>query len=68
MKPTSTSITNSVYEVVAKIIGNTEEKIKTVGRENAQFYANAYLDCEEVYAVEINNCFTGEIVYYNSKG
>lgn len=58
----------TVYEVTAKIIGNTEEKIKSVGRENAQFYADTYLDCDEVYAVEINNCFTGEIVYYYSKG
>ena len=64
----NTIANSTVYEVIAKIVGNTEEKIKTVGRENAQFYADTYLDCDEVYAVEINNCFTGEIVYYNSKG
>lgn len=58
----------TVYEVIAKIVGNTEEKIKMIGRENAQFYADTFLECDEVYAVEINNCFTGEIVYYNSKG
>lgn len=67
MKPTSTNANNTVYEVTAKIVCNREEKIKTVGRELAQFYANTYLECDEVYAVEINNCFTGEIVYYNSK-
>lgn len=64
----NTNTDGTVYETIAKIIGNTEEKIKSVGRENAQFYADTYLDCDEVYAVEINNCFTGEIVYYNSKG
>lgn len=64
----NTNTDGTVYEVTAKIIGNTEEKIKSIGRENAQFYADVYLDCDEVYAVEINNCFTGEIVYYNSKG
>ena len=65
---TDTNKDATVYEVIAKIVGNTEEKIKTIGRENAQFYSDTYLDCDEVYAVEINNCFTGEIVYYNSKG
>lgn len=64
----NTNTDGTVYEVIAKIIGNTEEKIKSVDRKNAQFYADTYLECDEVYAVEINNRFTGEIVYYNSKG
>lgn len=63
----NTNENSTVYEVTARIRNNTEEKIKTIGRENAQFYAGVYLECDEVYAVEINNCFTGEIVYYNTK-
>jgi hypothetical protein len=64
----NTNANGTVYEVTAKIVGNTKEKIKTIGRENAQFYAKTYLECDEIYAVEITNCFTGEVVYYNSKG
>ena len=50
------------------MVDDTEKKNKTVDYENARFYADAYLECNETYVVETINCFTGEVVYYNSKG
>lgn len=37
-------------------------------RESAEIWAELAYSCENVYAVEIINAETGEIVYYRAKG
>lgn len=58
--------TNIVYEVTAKT-HLENEKIKVLGRDTAEQYAATYYECDEVYAVEIVNAFTGEIIFYKIK-
>lgn len=45
----------------------TEENLKIATRENAEYLANEYYDCVDTYAVEITNCYTGELLYYKAK-
>ena len=44
------------------------ETIKISNRNFGEKLAKQYLDCADVYAVEITNFDTGELVYYNAKG
>ena len=44
-----------------------EENLKIATRENAEYLANEYYDCIDTYAVEITNCYTGELLYYKAK-
>ena len=37
------------------------------GREKAEEWAEVAYECDNVYAVEIMNAHTGEIVWYKSK-
>ena len=46
--------------------GNTEHN--KFGREVAEGFADLAYSCENVYAVEVINAETGEIVYYKAKG
>ena len=45
-------------------------EIKKLGftRENAELIADTAYICDDVYAVEIINGDTGELVYYKAKG
>lgn len=57
-----------MYKVYVKMT-NTPDGIKKIyGRDNAEEFANQAYDCDNVYAVEIINADTGEVVYYKSKG
>lgn len=44
-----------------------KENLKIATRENAEYLANEYYDCVDTYAVEITNCYTGELLYYKAK-
>lgn len=47
---------------------NAKENLTIAFRETAENLANAYYECIDVYAVEIINASTGELVYYKTKG
>lgn len=56
-----------MYELTINTIEG-KEKIKVGTRNFGEKLARQYLDCVDVYAVEIINFETGELVYYNAKG
>ena len=56
-----------MFEITIKTI-TTEEKKIALTRENAEIMANTTYMCDDVYAVEIVNSDTGELVYYKAKG
>jgi hypothetical protein len=56
-----------MFEITIKTI-TTEEKKIALTRENAEIIANTTYMCDDVYAVEIVNGDTGELVYYKAKG
>lgn len=56
-----------MFKLTVKTL-TTEEKIVIAFRENAEALAENYYECADVYAVEIINNTTGELLYYKSKG
>lgn len=56
-----------MFKLTVKTI-TTEENIIIAFRENAEALAENYYECVDVYAVEIINNTTGELLYYKSKG
>ena len=46
----------------------TKENIVFAVRETAETYAERYYTCCDVYAVEVIDNITGELLYYRSKG
>ena len=44
-----------------------EERIKFMNRATARTMANIYLECEDVYCVEMLNAYTGELLFYEMK-
>ena len=54
------TITVKTYE------GNTEHN--KFGREVTEGFAELAFGCDNVYAVEVINAETGEIIYYRAKG
>ena len=55
------------YDVTIKMISENET-MRIFGRENAEEWAEIGYECDNVYAVEIMDAYTGEIVYYKAKG
>lgn len=47
---------------------DTKEILVIAFRETAENLANAYYECADVYAVEIMEASTGELMYYRKKG
>lgn len=45
-----------------------EQTLKISNRNLAEILAENYYECDDVYAVEIANADTGELLYYKSKG
>ena len=56
-----------MFEITIRTI-TTEEKKTALTRANAEIMANTVYMCDDVYAVEIINGDTGELVYYKAKG
>ena len=56
-----------MYEFTIKSYSGNET-IKISNRNFGEKLAKQYFDCADVYAVEITNFDTGELVYYNAKG
>lgn len=46
---------------------NGKETIKFMDRATARAMADLYLDCEDVYCVEMLNAHTGELLFYEMK-
>lgn len=44
-----------------------EQVIKFMDRATARTMADLYLQCEDVYCVEMTNGLTGEVLYYEYK-
>ena len=57
-----------MYNVTVKMVDAPSDEKKIFGRENAEAWAEMAYECDNVYAVEIINSHTGEIVWYKSKG
>ena len=57
-----------MYNVTIKIVDVPFDEKKIFGRKNAEAWAEMAYECDSVYAVEITNVDTGEIVWYKSKG
>lgn len=57
-----------MYNVTVKMTSIPSDEKKIFGRENAEAWAEMAYECDNVYAVEIINADTGEIVWYKSKG
>ena len=51
-----------MYNVTIKMVDVPFDKKKIFGRENAEAWAEMAYECDNVYAVEITNVDTGEIV------
>ena len=62
-----------MFEVVARINGltgnekATEKNFYFMDRATAREMAGKYLECEDVYSVDMLNAFTGELLYYEAK-
>lgn len=56
-----------MFKLIVKTLA-TEENIIFAFRKKAEEFAEIYYDCVDVYAVEIINNTTGELLYYKSKG
>jgi hypothetical protein len=61
-----------MYELTVKIHHLTGEEaerhiIKFMDRATARTMADLYLQCEDVYCVEMTNALTGEILFYEMK-
>jgi hypothetical protein len=62
-----------MYELTVKtcdmVFGriNGEERIKFMDRATARAMCDIYLDCEDVYCVEMTNAHTGELLFYEMK-
>lgn len=46
---------------------SSEEHIKFMDRATARTIADLYLQCEDVYCVEMTDILTGELLYYEMK-
>lgn len=46
---------------------NGEQTIKFSDRATARTMADLYLQCEDVYCVEMTNAHTGELLFYEMK-
>lgn len=46
---------------------NGEEHIKFMDRATARAMCDIYLECEDVYCVEMLNAHTGELLFYEMK-
>ena len=57
-----------MYNVTIKMVDVPFDEKKIFGRENAEAWAEMAYEWDNVYAVEITNVDTGEIVWYKSKG
>lgn len=56
-----------MFKLIVRTLA-TEENIIIAFRKNAEALAENYYECADVYAVEIINNTTGELLYYKSKG
>ena len=56
-----------MFRLTAKSI-EIHESVDVAIRQNAEALAEQYYECEDIYAVEIVNAHTGEVVYYKAKG
>lgn len=56
-----------MFKLTVKTI-KTEENVLFVSRETAEEFSEKYYACIDVYAVEIIDNTTGELLYYKSKG
>lgn len=57
-----------IFDVNTKMVGMSDDEKRIFGRDNAEAWANMAYECDNVYAVEVINADTGEVVYYKSKG
>lgn len=56
-----------IYTVTVKTIEeNTQHNI--FGKEDAEMFADEAFACDNVYAVDVINSHTGEVIYYRAKG
>ena len=55
------------YDVTVKMFDSPHDVTRYFGREKAEEWAEVAYECDNVYAVEIMNAHTGEIVWYKSK-
>ena len=46
---------------------NGQERIKFMDRATARVMADLYLECEDVYCVEMLDAHTGELLFYEMK-
>lgn len=46
---------------------NGQERIKFMDRATARAMADIYLECEDVYCVEMLDAHTGELLFYEMK-
>ena len=56
-----------MYNVTVKMVGVPFDEKKFLGRKNAEVWAEMAYECDNVYAVEITNANTGELILYKSK-
>ena len=56
-----------MYNVTVKMVGVPFDEKKILGRGNAEAWAEMAYECDNVYAVEITNADTGELIWYKSK-
>lgn len=56
-----------MYELTIKMNHTDHRKEKFIDRMFAEAYADVYFQCSDVYAVELINASTGEVVYYRAK-
>lgn len=56
-----------MYNVTVKMVDVPFDEKKILGRENAEVWAEMAYECDNVYAVEITNANTGELILYKSK-
>ena len=57
-----------MYQLVAKTLNEGIEKVKANSRKFVEKLADQYYDCVDIYAVEVTDFETGELLYYKAKG
>ncbi len=61
-----------MYELTVKTCNmalgvNGKETIKFMDKATARTMTTIYLDCEDVYCVEMTDALTGELLFYEMK-
>lgn len=56
-----------MYELTVRTTNEGTTKMKFFNFEICLQMASSFLECEDVYAVEVTSIRTGELLYYKSK-